>query len=60
VHCPIMVASGAADTITPAAGCESLARERGVPYRTLGPVGHACPLEAAATVNQLLMNMGHE
>jgi len=60
VRCPILVASGAADTITPKGGCENLARERDVPYRTLGPVGHACALEAAATVNQLLMNKGPE
>ncbi len=60
VRCPILVASGTADTITPRDGCENLARELGAPYRTLGPIGHACALEAAATVNQLLMKMGKE
>jgi pimeloyl-ACP methyl ester carboxylesterase len=54
VRCPVLVASGAADTITPAPACEGLARAAGVPYVSLGSVGHACALEAADAVNHLL------
>jgi len=53
-HVPVTVASGAADTITPASSCEALARHAGLPYVSLGPVGHACALEAADQVNRLL------
>ena len=56
VHCPVVVASGSADTITPAAACEALAQRVGAPYRSLGPVGHACALEAADLIHQLLIN----
>lgn len=49
-----VVASGSADTITPPAGCEALARGAGLPYVSLGPVGHVCALEAADRVNALL------
>ena len=55
VSCPVRVASGSADTITPAAGCEAVARHAGAPYRSLGPVGHLCALEAAGAVNALLV-----
>ena len=55
VACPVRVASGGADTITPAAGCEAVARHAGAPYRPLGPVGHLCALEAAGAVNVLLV-----
>lgn len=54
VACPVQVASGAADTITPPAGCEALARGAGKPYVSLGPVGHACALEAPEAVNAQL------
>lgn len=54
VQAPRMVASGAADTITPPAGCEALARDAQAPYRSLGPVGHVCALEGADAVNALL------
>lgn len=54
VRCPVQVASGNADTITPPAGCEAAARAARVPYVSLGPVGHACALEAAGAVNVLL------
>jgi pimeloyl-ACP methyl ester carboxylesterase len=50
----LAVASGHEDTITPPAGCRSVADEAGVPWNDLGAVGHACPLEAAARVNTLL------
>ncbi len=52
--CPVLVASGSADTITPAHGCQSLALQVGAPYVSLGPVGHACALEAAAQVHRLV------
>lgn len=54
VKAPWQVASGAADTITPPAGCEALARGAGASYVSLGPVGHVCALEAPEQVNALL------
>ena len=54
VACPVTIASGSADTITPAEGCEALARQIGTPYVSLGDVGHSCALEAPAAVNTLL------
>jgi len=51
---PLLVASGAADTITPPAGCEALARGAHAPYVSLGPVGHVCALEGHDAVNALL------
>jgi pimeloyl-ACP methyl ester carboxylesterase len=56
LSCPVLIASGSADTITPAVGCEALAQRLGCDYRTLGPVGHACALEAADAVNKILIN----
>lgn len=52
--CPVAVASGLADSITPPDACQSVATAAGVPWQDLGAVGHACPLEAAAAVNTLL------
>ncbi len=54
VACPVTIASGSADTVTPAEGCEALARQTGMPYVSLGDVGHSCALEAAGAVNTLL------
>jgi pimeloyl-ACP methyl ester carboxylesterase len=54
LRCPVHVASGEADTITPPASCSLVAREAGQERLSLGPVGHACPLEAARAVNALL------
>lgn len=54
VACPVTIASGSADTITLAEGCEALARQIGTPYISLGQVGHGCALEAADAVNALL------
>ena len=54
VHCPVQVASGSADRITPPAGCQQVAAAAGVAWTDLGPVGHACPLQAGAAVNALL------
>ncbi len=51
---PVAIASGRADGITPMAGCQSLAADLGVPWHDLGDVGHACPLEGALQVNDLL------
>ena len=51
---PVVVASGSADTITPPAACEAVARTAGCPYIPLGPAGHVCALEAAEAVNRLL------
>ncbi len=55
VTCPVRVASGSADMITPALGCEAVAREIGAPYLSLGPAGHLCAVEAASMVNALLV-----
>ena len=52
--CPVDVACGQADRITPAQGCAELAARLGLPFHLLGEVGHACPLEAAQRVNDLL------
>lgn len=54
VACPVTVACGNADTITPPAGCRRVAQHLGLPLVDLGSAGHACPLEAAAAVNRLL------
>jgi pimeloyl-ACP methyl ester carboxylesterase len=54
VHCPIVVASGSADTITPPSACQAVAAQAQVAWTDLGAVGHACPLEAAPTVTALL------
>ncbi|NDC62059.1 MAG: alpha/beta hydrolase [Betaproteobacteria bacterium] len=53
---PIDVACGQADRITPAQGCAQLAAQLRVPFHLLGDVGHACPLEAAQAVNELLFS----
>jgi len=52
--CPITVASGEADTITPPASCSQVAQAAGQERVSLGEVGHACPLEAGLSVNALL------
>jgi pimeloyl-ACP methyl ester carboxylesterase len=54
VACPVWVASGEADTVTTPANCDALAHDASVKRISLGPVGHACPLEAAEAVNELL------
>ena len=54
VRCPVTIASGSADTVTPEEGCRALAHSVNAPYVSLGAVGHSCPLEAAATVNSLI------
>lgn len=55
--CPVWVASGLADTITPPAACEQVARAAGVPYTPLGAgsaIGHACAIEAPHAVLAVL------
>lgn len=52
--CPVTVASGSADTITPLAGCQALATAIGAPYLSLPNAGHVCALQAAAQVNALI------
>jgi len=52
--CPVQVAGGSADTVTPAAGCRALASRCGARWTDLGEVGHSCPLEAAGAVNRLI------
>jgi len=58
VRCPVTVASGSADTITPAPACQALAVQIAAPYITLGAVGHSCALQAADRVNGLLQLRG--
>jgi len=52
---PVLVIAGSADTITPPAGCERIARAfpRGT-YRLLEGPGHLSYLDAPATVNALI------
>ena len=54
VRCPVAVASGSLDTITTPAACQAVADAAGVPWQDLGAVGHACPLQAPATINRLV------
>lgn len=52
--CPVAVASGDEDTVTTPASCERVAETLASKRISLGSVGHACPLEAADVVNDLL------
>ena len=54
VKCPVTVASGQLDNATPMASCQEVAAAVNTDWTDLGPVGHACALEAAARVNALL------
>lgn len=54
VTCPVRVASGEADTITPPAQCDRAAAQAHTARVSLGPVGHICTLEAPDPVNALL------
>ncbi len=54
LRCPISVACGSLDAITVPRACQAVADGLGLPLIDLGPVGHACALEAAAAVNRLL------
>lgn len=54
IKCPTLIASGEADTITPPLACDQVAHAAQQKRLSLGEVGHACPLEAALAINQLL------
>jgi len=54
IACPVTVASGSLDTITPPQGCRRAAAAARTTLVDLGPVGHACALEAADAVDRLL------
>jgi pimeloyl-ACP methyl ester carboxylesterase len=54
LNSPVLVASGEADTVTTPANCDAVAQDAAAKRISLGPVGHACPLEAAEAVNELL------
>lgn len=54
ITCPVIVASGSMDTITPPGGCHRAATAGRTTLIDVGPVGHACALEAADAVNRLL------
>lgn len=54
IRSEVFVASGEADGITPAAACDLVAHAAGGERISLGPVGHACPLEAAERVSALI------
>jgi pimeloyl-ACP methyl ester carboxylesterase len=52
--CPVQVACGDQDTITPPAGCQALAIRIGAHYTALPGAGHLCAVQAAGVVNPLL------
>jgi pimeloyl-ACP methyl ester carboxylesterase len=54
IRCPIIIASGSADSITPPEACIAAAAHAGAPYVSLPGAGHACAIEAADAVNRLL------
>lgn len=54
VTCPVQVASGSEDGITPLAGCQSVAQSVNAPFTHLGAVGHVCALEAPDAVSRLM------
>ena len=54
VACPVTIAKGESDTITPPQAARALALAIGAPYVSLGAVGHSCALQAGAQVNRLL------
>jgi pimeloyl-ACP methyl ester carboxylesterase len=54
VACPVAIASGSADTVTPPAACQAVAAHVGAPYTTLPGAGHACALESPDAVSALI------
>lgn len=56
VRCPVVVASGSADTITPAGACEAVARHVHAQYVSLPGAGHACAVEAPDAVTHIIFN----
>ena len=60
VTMPVQVGSGSQDTITSEPACRAVAAKAGVAWQNLGPVGHACALEAPDPVNRILgLNHAH-
>ncbi len=54
VTCPVRVAVGSLDTITPPAACAKVAAAANTKLVDLGTVGHLCALEAADAVNRFI------
>ena len=52
--CPVSVASGSADTVTPPAACLAAAAHIQAPYTRIDGAGHLCALEAADAVCRLI------
>jgi pimeloyl-ACP methyl ester carboxylesterase len=52
--CQVLVASGHLDSITPPEECALVAQAIGQELLDLGPVGHACSIEAPQKVSQLI------
>ncbi len=50
----MVVASGQADTVTTPQACDEVAAAAGVSRISLGPIGHACAIEAAQAVMDLI------
>lgn len=58
--CSLAVASGDGDVITPLASCQAVAAAGHVPHQVLPGSGHACHLQSAQAVIELLFNPGPE
>ena len=54
ITCPVRVAVGSLDTITPPEACAEVAAAANTTLVDLGAVGHLCALEAADAVNQFI------
>ena len=54
VTCPVRVAVGKLDTITPPAACAKVAAQAKTALVDLGEVGHLCALESPDAVNRLI------
>jgi pimeloyl-ACP methyl ester carboxylesterase len=51
--CPVLVASGSEDSVTPPEGCRTVAQAVGAPYVDLPGAGHLCAVQSAGDVAQL-------
>ena len=54
VNCPVRVAVGNLDTITPPAACAKVALQAKTKLIDLGAIGHLCALEAPEAVNEFI------
>lgn len=54
LNCPVTVASGSADTVTPPAACRAAAMHIGASYTSIAGAGHACAIEAPDEVTRLI------